>query len=113
MPQEKPPRAKRREPAHDEDDGERLCCGCDESFNVNESGGEEYCPRCACMEKHHDPSHSSPEVRRRRTTSVCLTPTSCAGLQRGARRPPDFSRASADLPPSPVVVFKPSPTYRD
>jgi hypothetical protein len=38
MPQEKPPRPKRREPAHGEDDGERLCCEeCGESFNVDES----------------------------------------------------------------------------
>lgn len=48
MPHEKRPRAKRREPAHEEDDGERLCCEeCGESFNVNESGDEDRCPRCA------------------------------------------------------------------
>jgi len=31
-----------------DDDGERLSCeGCGESFNVNESGREDRCPRCA------------------------------------------------------------------
>ena len=48
MPQERPPRAKRCELTHDEDDGERLCCEeCGESFHVNESGDEDRCPRCA------------------------------------------------------------------
>jgi len=47
MPPKKPSRAKRHEPAHETDDGERLSCEkCGESFNVNESGNEDRCPRC-------------------------------------------------------------------
>jgi hypothetical protein len=46
-PHEKLARAKRPEPAQ-EDDGERLSCEeCGESFNVNESGDQDRCPRCA------------------------------------------------------------------
>ncbi len=48
MPPKKPSRAKRPEAAHEKDDGERLSCEeCGESFNVNESGNEDRCPRCA------------------------------------------------------------------
>lgn len=48
MPTEKPSRTKRRARAQDEDDGERLSCEeCGESFNVNESGREDRCQRCA------------------------------------------------------------------
>ena len=47
MATKKPSRAK-RVPLDDEDDGERLSCDeCGESFNVNESGSEDRCPRCA------------------------------------------------------------------
>ena len=48
MQQKRPPSTKHHEAAHDEDDGERLSCEeCGESFNVNESGNEDRCPRCA------------------------------------------------------------------
>ena len=48
MQPKKPSRIERREPAHVRDDGERLSCEeCGESFNVNESGNEDRCPRCA------------------------------------------------------------------
>jgi predicted Zn-ribbon and HTH transcriptional regulator len=48
MPAKKPSHIKRRKHAGDEDDGERLSCEeCGESFNVNESGSENRCPRCA------------------------------------------------------------------
>jgi hypothetical protein len=48
MPSRKHSYAKLHEPAREEDDGERLSCEeCGESFNVNESGSEDRCPRCA------------------------------------------------------------------
>ena len=47
MPKKKHHRVKRRELTNAKDDGERLCCEeCGESFNVNESGDEDRCPRC-------------------------------------------------------------------
>jgi hypothetical protein len=48
MPPKECSNARRREPARERDDGERLSCEkCGESFNVNESGSEDRCPRCA------------------------------------------------------------------
>jgi rubrerythrin len=48
MPSRERSHAGLREHAREEDDGERLSCEeCGESFNVNESGSEDRCPRCA------------------------------------------------------------------
>jgi rubrerythrin len=48
MPSRERSHTRLRECAREEDDGERLSCEeCGESFNVNESGSEDRCPRCA------------------------------------------------------------------
>ena len=47
------------------DDGERLSCEeCGESFNVRESGSEDYCVRCAPADSQ-PPSPSGPQAAER------------------------------------------------